>query len=56
MKTIVAMTMMPETRPALVMISMANSNAYANTRPSWTVARPKSGRAERPYGGAIKDA
>ena len=31
---------MPDTSPTLVMISMENSNAYANDRPSWTVAQP----------------
>jgi hypothetical protein len=32
--------MIPATSPAPVMISMENSNAYANDRPFWTVARP----------------
>jgi hypothetical protein len=35
---------------------MGFSNAYANDRPSWTVARPIRGRATEPYVGAIKDA
>ena len=44
MSTIVVTTRMPDTSPMLVMISMENSNAYANFRPSWTVARPVPGR------------
>jgi hypothetical protein len=38
------------------MISMGDSNAYANYRPSWTVARPIPSRATEPYVSAIKDA
>jgi hypothetical protein len=38
------------------MISMGNSNAYANDRPSWTVARPIAVRVRRHYVAAIKDA
>lgn len=37
---IVAMTMVPATMPAPVMISMGDSNAYATHRPSWPAARP----------------
>jgi hypothetical protein len=44
--TMVAMTAMPDKSPTLVMISMANSNAYANFRPSWTVARPGLNRVK----------
>ena len=33
-------TMMPHTSPTPVMMSIGFSNAYANDRPSWTVARP----------------
>ena len=56
MSIITATTMMPDTSPMLVMISMGNSNAYANTRLSWTVRGPYLDRAARPYVGAIKDA
>jgi hypothetical protein len=48
--------MMPDTSPTLVMISMGNSDAYANNRPSWTVTRPTPSHAIRPYVPAIKDA
>ena len=51
-----AMTTTPHTSPMLVMISMGNSNAHANVRPSWTEARLILSRVERPYGPAIKDA
>ena len=53
---IMVMTATPHTSPTLVMISMENSNAYANVRPSWTEARPILSRVERPYVSAIKDA
>jgi hypothetical protein len=33
-----------------------NSNAYANYRPFWTVARPILSHVLRPYVPAIKDA
>jgi len=35
---------------------MGDSNAYANDRPSWTVAQPPPSRAFKPYGAAIKEA
>jgi hypothetical protein len=38
------------------MISMGNSNAYANNRPSRTAARPILNRVQEPYVPAIKDA
>jgi hypothetical protein len=38
-----------------VAISILNSDAYANYRPSWTVARLRS-RVSGPYVSAIKDA
>ncbi len=44
MSTIAVTTIMPDTSPTLVMISMGNSNAHANFRPSWTEARPTSDR------------
>jgi len=37
-------------------MSMEYSNAYANDRPSWTVARsPLRATPIKPYGAAIKD-
>ena len=56
MSTIIATTTMPDTSPMLVMISMGNSDAYANNRPSWTVSRPIPNRASRPYVSPLKDA
>jgi hypothetical protein len=45
MRIITETTMMPHTSPTPVMISMGFSNAYANDRPFWTVARPIRGCA-----------
>ncbi len=49
-------TAVPNTNPTLVMISMRNSNAHANDRPFWTVARPIRVAQHKPYVRAIKDA
>ena len=50
------MTPKPHASPTLVMISMGNSNAHANVRPSWTEARLILSHVKRPYVPAIKDA
>src|ERR1700761_6885514 len=52
---ITVMTAMPHNSPTSVMISMANPNANATFRPSWTETRLIPSRVGQPYGPAIKD-